>query len=461
MVFSACQIGKEYVRPSVAMPNTFRGASDTLNKNTDTIVLPWKSFFVDAALQNIIESVLQHNYDMAIAIKTIRLNDEYLKEAKLSRLPLFSANIGASSNFFSDNSLNGANGFNLGNSIATNNRIEDYTISTGMSWEIDIWGKLKKQKTAAFNNWLQSIEAKKVLQTSLIASTSSSYYTLIMLKEQLAIAHKNLILSANTVKLIQIQFENGEATSLALQQAKVQYKSVEAIIPDLEQEQFIQENVLNILMGQQLRKIELPEIKIDFRIPAKFYSGVPALLMSNRPDVRQKEFELRAATARIGIAQANLYPALNITASGGLNSFQSSNWLAIPGSLFGNLAGNLTQPIFNRRKLKTALNVSKITYEKKVDEFRKAILVATGEVSNALFKIDKLNDKIAITTSKDELLQKAISDASLLFRNGKANYLEVITVEQNLIANELNLATLKKEQARACIELYRALGGGQ
>jgi NodT family efflux transporter outer membrane factor (OMF) lipoprotein len=460
-LFSACQVGKKYVRPSVSISQQYRGTGNMAQHESDSIVLPWKSFFSDIHLQNILDNVLQHNYDMAIALNTIRLNDEYLKESKVAWLPSVSAAMGASANYYSGNSLNGSNGFNLGNTLGTNNRIDDYTLNTGISWEIDIWGKVKNQKKAALNEWLQSQEARKALQTQLIASAASAYYTLLMLEEQLAIAHKNLKLSDNTVKLIRVQFENGEATALALQQAEVQYKSTQSIIPDLEQAQFIQENALSLLMGQQPDKIELPQSNMDFIIPEQFTSGVPASLMSNRPDVRQKEFELRAASARIGVAQANLYPALNITAVGGLNSFQSSDWLNIPGSLFGTLAGNLTKPIFNRRKLKTAVNVSKIIYEQKADEFRKTVLRATAEVSDAMFKTEKLKEKLDIVTSKNELLQKAINDAGLLFANGQANYLEVILVEQNLMANELNLSDLKRQQAIAYIEFYRALGGGQ
>lgn len=459
--FSACQVGKKYVRPSVSIPKEYRGTGNMVQHESDSIVLPWKSFFSDSHLQNILDNVLKHNYDMAIALNTIRLNDEYLKESKVAWLPSVSAAMGTSANYYSENSLNGSNGFNLGNTLGTSNRIEDYTLNTGISWEIDIWGKVKNQKKAALNEWLQSHEARKALQTQLIASAASAYYTLLMLEEQLAIVHKNLKLSDNTVKLVKVQFENGEATALALQQAEVQYKSTQSIIPDLEQAQFIQENALSILMGQQPDKIELPQSNTDFIIPEEFTSGVPASLMSNRPDVRQKELELRAASARIGVAQANLYPALNISAAGGLNSFQSSDWLNIPGSLFGTMAGNLTKPVFNRRKLKTAVNVSKIIYEQKADEFRKTVLRATAEVSDAMFKTEKLKEKLAIATSKNELLQRAIIDEGLLFANGQANYLEVILVEQNLITNELNLSDLKRQQAVAYIEFYRALGGGQ
>ncbi|MFW0735732.1 TolC family protein [Flavobacterium sp. T12S277] len=283
-VFSGCQIGKDYVRPTLAMSKEFRG-NNALQQSKDSTLLPWKSFFTDPALQNIIDNVLQHNYDMKIALNSIQINEEYLKESKATWLPSVSAGIGTSRNYYSDNSLNGINGFNLSNTIGTK-RVEDYTLNAGLSWEIDIWGKVKNQKKAALNEWLQSLESRKVLQTRLIASAASSYYTLLMLDEQLAITRKNLALSDNTVKLIRVQFENGEATALAVQQAEVQYRSTQAIIPDLEQEKFIQENALNVLMGNQPDPIVLPESKANFTAPEQLTSGVPASLMSNRPDVR-------------------------------------------------------------------------------------------------------------------------------------------------------------------------------
>lgn len=458
-LLSGCGSSRPYNRPDLEVPVTFRGQSQQIGSDS-TGPISWKSFFQDPILQNLIDGVLQRNYDLSSAIGSIRINEEYLKQARASRMPVISANIGTSNNNFSDNSLNGANGFDLSKTMGIAH-LEDYTVNIGVSWEADIWGKIKNQKAEAKANWLKSQRAKQLLQTRLISLTASGYYNILMLREQLAIAKNNLILSDSTVRIIRTQLENGAATSLALQQAQVQRKATLSIIPDLQKDLFVQENALGLLMGNQPSVVSIPEDRAhSFELPRQFSVGVPMSLLRYRPDIKEKELELMAANARIGIAKANLYPALSISANGGLGSFQAGNWLSFPSSLFTNMAVNLTQPLLSRRRLRTTFNVSKIVYQQKANEFKNGLLFATAEVSDNLQSAERTTEKIAIAESNTELLDKAISDARLLFSNGMANYLEVITVQQNLLQNQLNLAFLKKQKATTYIDLFRAIGGG-
>lgn len=461
LLLVSCSIGKEYSRPQIETPASFRttnGNMSTLDTNYIT-PLHWKEFFSDVVLQQIIDSVLKRNYDKLVALNNIQLNEQYLKQAKVAWIPNVTTTISAGSNRFSDNSLNGENGFNLNNTIGSHH-LDDYSANLGVSWEIDIWGKIRKQKEAALVSYLQSQEASKALQTRLIAATASAYYNLSMLHKQLDIARKNLALNDSTVSMIRIQTENGEATTLALQQAEIQQKSTASLIPDLEQALMIQENALNLLMGEHAEDIHMGDGLDHFTIPEKFETGIPVQLLNRRPDVREREYVLRAANARIGIAQANMYPALSISVAGGINSFQFNNWMTLPASLFGNVLGNIVQPVFNKRKLKTQLNISRIEYEQAVVHFRKQVVSAVTEVSDALITSEKLKQKMEIIHSQNHLLQMAVPNARLLYFNGKANYLEVISAQQNLLQNELGLANLKREQVSAYIELYRALGGG-
>lgn len=460
-LLTSCRSGKEYNRPSIEIAASFRGANgNTLQADTISIAsIRWKDFFTDTALQQIIDSVLHRNYNMAVALNNIRLNDQYLKQANVAWLPVVKAGISASSNRFSDNSLNGTNGFNLNNTIGTNH-LDDYSVNLGASWDADIWGKIKNQKEVALATYMQSTETVKALQTRLISVTASSYYNLLMLHEQLAIADKNLILNDSIVHIIRLQMENGEVTALAVQQAEVQKKKTASLIPILEQALYIQENALGILMARQPGSLAITQNLYSFTIPDTFKTGIPASLLSYRPDVRESEFALRAANARIGVSQANMYPALSINVVGGLNSFQSGNWLTLPASLFGNVAGNLLQPVFNKRRLKTQLNISKIEYEQVVINFKSKVMNAATEVSDALIQAEKLKEKIEIANSQNIILKSALPNAQLLFTNGMANYLEVISVQQNLLQNELDIANLKRQQITAYIQLYRSLGGG-
>jgi outer membrane protein TolC len=166
------------------------------------------------------------------------------------------------------------------------------------------------------------------------------------------------------------------------------------------------------------------------------------------------------ANARVGITKANMYPSLSITASGGVNSFKASNWFNIPASVFGLVAGNLVQPLLNKKQLKTQFEVAKIEREKTVIQFRQTVLQAVGEVSDALVTVEKLKEQHTIATRRVAALQKAISNANMLFQSGMANYLEVITAQGNVLQAELDIATIRRDQLVAAVDLYRSLGGG-
>ncbi|MEG1229817.1 MAG: TolC family protein, partial [Flavobacterium sp.] len=188
--------------------------------------------------------------------------------------------------------------------------------------------------------------------------------------------------------------------------------------------------------------------------------GIPSSLVSRRPDVKSAELALKAANANVGITKADLYPALRITAQGGVNSFEASNWFNIPASLFGTVAGGLTQPLLNNKKVRTQYNIAVAEREKAVISFRQSVLVAVSEVSDALVKVEKLQQQETFLQEKVKTLQQAIKNANLLFKNGMAEYLEVLTAQANLLQSELELADIKRQQLTANTDLYRALGGG-
>jgi outer membrane protein, multidrug efflux system len=183
-------------------------------------------------------------------------------------------------------------------------------------------------------------------------------------------------------------------------------------------------------------------------------------MVSRRPDVRSTELALVASNARVGVAQASMYPALNITAGGGLESFKSSNWFSIPNSLFGLAAGTIAQPIFRRRELKTQFEVAKLEREQSVIQFRQSVLQATTEVANALVQSKKLKEQRDIAISQVDTLHHAIFNSQLLFKSDMATYLEVITAQGNALQAELNLAAIQRQELGAMVELYRSLGGG-
>jgi multidrug efflux system outer membrane protein len=450
----ACKISKDVSTPAAEVPGQFRSATTT--DTTSVASLPWKSFFADPVLQQLIDSAIARNYDMQVALKNIQSAQLTLGQSKLGYWPDFNFNATYSRNRPADNSLNGQ----FAPAIVGHKYLEDYNANVGLSWELPIWGKIRSQQSKALAQYLQSTEARKTLQTNIVEGVAEGYYNLLMLDAQLNIAKANLALNDSTLAIIRLQYNSGDVTALGVQQAEAQEQSAAELIPQLEQGILIQENALSILTGTLPRSIVRGTTLDAVPVRDSLSAGVPAELVSRRPDVRNSELALTAANASVGIAKANFYPSLTITAQGGLNSFKSSNWFNIPGSLFGIVAGGLTQPLFQRKQIKTQYELAKVDREKTVIQFRQSVLIAVGEVSDALAKISKLKEQQVVAARRVATLQQAITNANMLFRNGLANYLEVITAQSNVLQSELELASIKKGQLTAEVELYRSLGGG-
>jgi len=338
--------------------------------------------------------------------------------------------------------------------------VEDYSANVALSWEADIWGKIKNQKAGALATYLQTEEAKKWIQTNIVANVSEGYYNLLMLDAQLGIAKKNIALNDSTLRIIRLQFDAGQVTALAIQQAEAQQQTAAALVPQIEKNIALQENALSILAGELPDRVQRNAVLSQVIIADSLSAGIPSELLSRRPDVKSYELELMRANAQVGITRANMYPSLNITAGIGLNAFLASNWFNIPASLFGVVAGGIVQPLFQRKQLTTAYEIAKVEREKTVIQFRQSVLYAVREVSDALVRIDKLKMEHTIAVNRVNTLQKAITNANMLFQTGMANYLEVITAQSNALQSELQLAAITREQLSAKVELYRSLGGG-
>ena len=453
----ACKVSKDTATPQAELPGNFRNvAAQSLADTSSVGNLPWKSFFGDATLQQLIDSAIARNYDMQIALKNIQSAQLVLGQSKLGYWPDVNLNVTAGITRPSDNSLNGQ----FTPAIVGKRYLEDYNANVGLSWEVPIWGRIRSQQEKALAGYLQTQEARKALQTNLVAGVAEGYYNLLMLDDQLAIAKRNLSLNDSTLLIIRLQFNAGDVTALGIQQAEAQRLVAAELVPQIEQGIILQENALSILTGKLPASISRTALLEQVPLKDTLSTGVPAQLVSRRPDVRSSELALNIANANVGITKASLYPSLVITAQGGLNSFRNSNWFNIPGSLFGIVGGSIAQPLFQRKQLKTQYELAKVDRERTVLEFRQSVLVAVGEVSDALGKIEKLKEQRVAVATRVTTLQSAINNANYLFRNGMATYLEVITAQSNVLQSELELASIKKGQLSAEVELYRSLGGG-
>ncbi|MFP3598020.1 efflux transporter outer membrane subunit [Chryseobacterium sp. SIMBA_029] len=450
----SCVTKVAYKEPDLQLPEEFRF---TATADTASIAnLEWKQFFSDPILQNLIEKGITHNYDLQIALKQVASSQEKLKQAKYLQYPDVGFGVSAQISKPSKNSMNGQS-LNL---FLGKDYVEDYNAAFNLSWEADIWGKIKNQQEVSRMQYLQTYEATKAIQTQVVAAIAQGYYNLLMLDKQMDIAKSNLELSSNTLSITQKMWDSGDTTSLGVQQATAQKQSTELLITQLEQNIAIQENALSILVGENPNTINRTIEMSDTSLPQSISTGLPAAMVSRRPDVRQQELVLLESNSMVGIAQANMYPALKITATGGVNSFKIDNWFQIPASLFGSVLGGLTQPIFQKRQLKTDLAVAKLQREKNVLAFRQSVLNAVGEVSDALVSNESLKVQEQKATEQVQTLKDGIKSAQMLYKGGMANYLEVITAQGNSLQAELNLASVKRQRLSSIVDLYRALGGG-
>jgi len=321
LILSACTVSKDIETPKPALPGNFRNAA-TVSDTTSIADIGWKSFFTDPVLQKLIDSAIIKNYDMQIALKNIEASQLLFKQVKWNNIPQVDFNLTASTDRPSNNSLDGLSlkAYNIGT-----NHIEDYSANIAISWEADIWGKIRNQSKGALAAYLQTVEAKKAIQTNIVASVSQGYYNLLMLDAQLDIAKKNVKLNDSTLRIIHLQYDAGQVTLLAIQQADAQEQAAAQLVPQFEQNIAIQENALRVLAGELPGGIERKTTLDQMPIPTNLSAGVPANMVSRRPDVRSSELALVTANANVGIGKADMYPALRITASGGLNSFEANN----------------------------------------------------------------------------------------------------------------------------------------
>lgn len=469
LAISSCKVGRDYVRPETTLGDTFRGVTtpDSMTDSANIANIPWHDFFTDSMLMLLIDSAIINNFDMLTALKNIEIANQSLRQAKAAFLPEIDAQLGGTNQQWRSRDFYAAASSGWygreGQPDAPDNLFmyqSQYLSSIGMSWELDIWGKMRRQKEGALAEYLQTFEAKKAIQTSLIAAIAEGYYSLLMLDAQLEVAQRNLNLNDSTLRIVKLQRDAGEVSSLAIQQTESQLLVAASLIPQLKQEIALQENALMALTGRMPDSVYRSSALMDWRTQDVYDAGVPLQLLANRPDVREAELALRAANAEVGVAQAYRYPALTLSASGGINAMLPQNWFNIPGALFGGIISGIAQPVFSGRRLKTRHEIAKLERDKTEIGFQQTVMEAAHEVSNALVMIDKLNQQYTIAERRVTTAQLGVKNANLLFKSGEATYLEVITAQSNALNSELNLVSVKQQQLNAKVALYKALGGG-
>ena len=468
MLVQGCKVGQQYERPDLDIPDQFRG--DTLAYFGDTSSISrisWKEFFHDPTLKELIDSALVKNYDMQTALANIEIANKWLRQNRMNYLPELDATIASANKQYRSSAYGSSpsskwhdrKGREPAETMFT--YLSQFGSEIGFSWEIDIWGKISNAKDQLSAEYLNTQEVKNAIQTNLVANVAKGYFNLLMLDAKIQVAKRNVLLNDSTLHMIELQYEAGEITALAIQQTESQRLIAASLVPELEKEIVLQENALRILLGQMPGEIKRgASFEHLFAENKDISLGAPIEIIRNRPDVRGAEWELIAANANANIEQAMRYPRLTLEGVFGVNAMMPENWFSIPGALLGGITGGLTAPVFKNKRLKTQWEVAKLERDKSEIAFQRTVMEAVSEVSDAVVTVEKLREQLEFAKDRVENSQKAVRNANLLFKGGFATYLEVITAQGNALDSDLALVELRQEHLESYVDLYRSLGGG-
>ncbi|MBF0694558.1 MAG: efflux transporter outer membrane subunit [Flavobacterium sp.] len=449
VLLQSCFSAKTYHREELATENLFR-ATQVSTDSSSIADLPLSQLFTDPILQKHIDRAIQQNLDLQIALQNIAAAEATMRQGRVGYLPSLSLSADHTHQQLSRNSQFGA--------LLQDRSTDQFQFAGNLSWEADVWGKIRSNKRATEADYLESVFSKHAIQTRIVADVASSYFQLLALDAQLRVADSTLANRRSSIETIQALKDAGSANEVGVKQTEAQLYATQLIIEDIKANIVFVENAISILLGESPRSIERGKLE-DQTIAADIEIGLPATLLSRRPDVIAAEYALISNFEYTNVARSNFYPSLRITATGGFQSIDIQNWFDA-NSLFANVLSGITQPIFNRREIKTRYEIAQANQRRSLIQFQQSLLNAGREVSDALQDYQNETAKMEIRTRQLESLKQAATFSDELLNYGLANYLEVLTAKDQALNSELNLIDNKYRQFNAVVLLYRALGGG-
>ena len=429
---NSCALYKEYERPEIDFVDSLYNRIPTADDYESIASLTWKELFTDSILHDLIEKGLENNTDLEIARLKVEEAETTLKTSKLAFYPnvSFSAQAGVNQN-----------GFN-------------YSLAPTASWEIDAFGRLHNTKEGAKAALAATEAYQQAVQTQLIATIADSYYTLLMLDEQLEISKRTLNTWEENIRTLSALKRAGKTNEAAVLQAKANKVNVEASILSLEKQIIEQENSLSALLGLVPQEFERNDLASQI-FPDTLLMGLPLSSLINRPDVRQAEYRLVEAFYATNVARSYFYPSITLSGTAGWSGVSGN-----PGDFIFNAVGSLMQPIFNQGKNKARMKVSELQQQEALLNFKQTLLDAGTEANNALVSWQTARKRLDSDKLQIMYLKGAVMNTQLLMKNGQADYLEVLTAQKNLLQAELTESTDKYMEIQSVITLYHALGGG-
>jgi multidrug efflux system outer membrane protein len=448
LFFAGCAVGPSYKRPPVKAPETFRGETDISTNSFAN--LPWWQVFHDDTLQGLIRTALTNNYDLRIAVTRVEQARALAAQARAGFFPQLN---------YAATAARGQNvaGGNIPSPTGTIGNV--FAADVNASWEIDLWGRIRRLNESARAQFLASEEARRDVMISLIAQVAQGYFQLLALDQQLEIARQSTNSFGESLKIFNQRLRGGTASILETSSAEALMDASAATIPELEQQIALQENQLSVLLGQNPGAILRENTPLKKQILPEVPAGLPSALLERRPDIREAEQQLRSANAEVGVAKANFFPQLNLTGLFGEVSPELSTFTS-GGSVAWGIAAGLTGPLFHGGQLRAQYAQARAAREQFALQYQAAVLNAFQEVSDALISHDKSGVAGSQQSRAVDAYKIAVKISMERYRMGSADYYEVLQEQQLLFPAENTLVQFQLNQLLAIVQLYRALGGG-
>ena len=445
---SACTLGPDYKRPQITAPATFQYETKDAAATADT---PWWQQFQDSVLEQLIDEALKHNTNVQIAAANVEQAAALMLQTRSQLFPIVGYGAGAQRERTREPAFA---------SLIPNypNPASAYQAALQASWEIDLWGRIRRQSESAYANVLATDEARRGVILSLVAQVANSYLQLRGLDAQLDVAKKTLQTYKESVDLFTLQFQYGQVSMMNVAQAQSQYETAAAQIPLIESQIAQTQSSLAVLIGRDPGPIVRGKSVYDLQLP-QVPAGVPSALLARRPDLNQAEQQLVAANAQIGAAKALYFPTISLTGAFGNASADLSKLFSGPARVWS-YAGSVVGPIFTFGAVSGQVAQAEAAQNAALLNYQLSIRNAFADVDNALIANQKLKQQLDAQVKLVAALQQYNELARLQYDGGYTSYSTVLQAEQALFPAELNLASIRAQLFASAVNIYKAMGGG-
>ena len=453
MALTGCAVGPNYKRPQVAVPAAHRGAAEPANPSASLADTKWDTLFADETLNGLIRTALERNFDLRIAAERIEQARAQLGITGANRFPAVDAQAQFSA---VRQSSQGTFRFIP---VGTNLSATFTQIGAALSWEVDLWGRIRRLTEAARARYFASEEGRRAITVALIADLSSAYFQLLEFQSELEISRKTREAAAESLRITQLRRDQGAASGLDVRQAEQLIRTATAQVEAVERGIGQTENFISFLMGTAPSEQPRGRSLNDIPVPAELPAGSPAALLERRPDIRAAEQNLIAANAEIGAARALFFPQISLNAFLGGQSRALTQIASSPARVY-TLAPTALMPIFRGGQIRNQVRLTEAQQRELLVAYERSIYNGLREVSDGLIGFTRTKAQRVEQEQLVTALEDTVRLSNLRYRGGIDTYLQVLDAQRNLFAGELGLAQLRLAERLSVVQLYRALGGG-